>query len=140
MNKQQIGIWLDSKEAIIVHLSGDEPPVQKIESDIDTSEIKGGARTSTPWGPQIAVSEQKGLERRKHAQKHYFEAIQQALEAADELYIFGPGETKKHLSKFLESDSHFKPQILEVDTADSMTENQLVAQVKEFFKNIGQAG
>lgn len=141
MKKQQLGIWLDSQEAFLVHLNGDEPFVQKIESDIDTSEIKGGSGTGgTPWGPQINVSENKGLERLKHAQKNYFEILQKALETADEIYLFGPGEMKKHLSKFLESDKSFKPQILEVATADSMTENQLVAKVKDFFENIGQKG
>lgn len=137
MKKQQTGIWLDSKEAIIVHLGKDEPQVQTFESDIHTREIEEDPRNTMHQRPHINISENRELERLKHTQTHYFETLQQALQTADEIYIFGPGEMKKHLSKFLESDHNFRPQILEVDAADSMTQNQLVAKVKDFFGQLG---
>ncbi len=140
MKKQQVGIWLDTQDAYLIRLNGQEAHVDKVTSDIDTSEVKGGSRGATPWGPQMNVSESKWLERRKHAEKAYFEAIKDQMETVDELYIFGPAEIKIRFEKALAEDKSFKPKVLAVETADSMTQNQLVAKVKAFFGAAGSAG
>jgi hypothetical protein len=138
MKKQQVGIWIDTQEAYIIRVNGKDAEVATITSDIDTGEIKGGSGTGgTPWGPQINVSENKGLERRKHEQKQYFEEIKEAIKTVDEVYIFGPAEMKIHLEKALIEDKSFKPDILAVETADSMTHNQRIAKVKDFFTTVG---
>ena len=49
------------------------------------------------------------------------------------LYIFGPAEAKVGLEKAMMDDHNFKPIILGVETADSMTQNQMVAEVRAFF-------
>lgn len=138
MKKQQAAIWLDSQDAFIIELTGKEAQVTHIESNIDTGEVKGGTRTGgTPWGPQINVSENKHLERRKHEEKKYCEDIKERVKAVDELYLFGPAEMKIKLEKALQEDQNFKPTILAVETADYMTQPQLIAKVKHFFAAIG---
>jgi hypothetical protein len=133
--KKQIGIWLDFKQADIITLHGKtEPMVTSIQSDIDFGKIKGGSRSVSPWGPQMATSESKHTERRKHQESAYFEKIIKQVQDAEALYIFGPAEAKDGLARALK-ESDFHPQLLAVETADSMTLPQKIAKVREVFAN-----
>ncbi len=136
-NKKQIGIWLDFKEAWVVILEEQEnsaPEVRHIQSEIEWGVPKGGSRSKAPWGPHMAVNEQAFLARRKQAEKQYFEAILGAIDPqADELMIFGPAEAKVGLQQLIKNIKHFHPQVKSVHPADSMTQNQIVAAVKDFF-------
>ena len=48
--------------------------------------------------------------------------------------LFGPAEMKTELEKMILKDNSLKDKLVAVQTADSMTENQLVAWVKEFYQ------
>ncbi|MDX1942673.1 MAG: hypothetical protein SFU99_19060 [Saprospiraceae bacterium] len=135
--KKQTGIWIDSREAIVVQLNKKDAMVLRIESEIENFNVVGGSRSKTEWGPREEVSESKYVERRKHQEKDYFEQVMEAVNEADELYIFGPAEAKTRLAKIIEASNTFHPKLLNIETADSMTENQIVAQVKAFFESIG---
>jgi hypothetical protein len=50
------------------------------------------------------------------------------------IQIFGPGEAKNELLKRMENDN-LKELIVKIETADSMTDNQVVAKVREHFSN-----
>ncbi len=132
--KSNIGIWLDRKQAVLMRLSQSEEEVLVLESPVEPYHIKGGARSKVPYGPQDNVSEQKFLNRYNQQLADYFETIMAHITHAGSLYIFGPGETKIALVKAIRSDYSFKDIPLKMETADSMTQNQMVAQVKDFFK------
>lgn len=132
--KKQLGVWLDYREANLIELQGEDVQVQTLPSDVDTSRPKGGSRTRTvPYGPMDKISESKYLERRKQQEESYFERIIGAVQAADELYVFGPAEAKDGLVKAIKERNAFGPQLRAVETADSMTPNQKIAKVKAFF-------
>lgn len=135
--KKQTGIWLDFKEAYLVVLDeekGGEPEVKHVLSNIEWGVPKGGSRSKTPWGPQGGVSESAFLARRKQEEKDYFEAILAAIDPqTDALMIFGPAEAKIGLQNVIAGIKHFRPQVKAVLSADAMTQNQMVAQVKDFF-------
>ncbi|MBL7775416.1 MAG: hypothetical protein JNK89_05405 [Saprospiraceae bacterium] len=136
MFKKQTGIWLDFKEAYLITLADEkaEPAVQHIRSDIEWGVPKGGSRSKQPWGPHMAVSEQAFLARRKQEEKRYMEAIIAAIDPeADGLMIFGPAEAKIRLQQAIHAARNFGPRLLAVETADSMTPNQMVAAVRAFF-------
>ena len=132
--KKQIGIWLDLKKADIIELGLKAVNIKEVFSEIEDFHAVGGSRSKTPWGPMDKVSESKNLERRKHQLNTYFNKIRPLIENADELYLFGPAGTKNALAQNLQENKDFKPQILAVDSADSITENQKIAKVKAFFK------
>ncbi|MCB0519456.1 MAG: hypothetical protein H6577_18405 [Lewinellaceae bacterium] len=133
--KKQTGVWIDFKEAYLIDLKGKgEPAVRHILSDIDTSSLGGGSRTrDEAWGPMDKTSESKFLERRKHQESAYFEAVIKALAEAEEVYIFGPAEAKDGLVKAIKAGHNFPANLMGVETADSMTPNQRIAQVRAFF-------
>jgi hypothetical protein len=55
-----------------------------------------------------------------------------AIRDADAIQIFGPCEAKGGLKKRIEQDG-LKAYILVVETADKMTDHQIVAKVREHF-------
>jgi hypothetical protein len=134
--KKNTGIWLDFKEAVIIDLeTGKEPAVQTLDSGVDTSIAKGGAGTKgKPWGPMDKISENQHLNRRKNQESKYFQNVMDAVQASSELYVFGPAEAKDGLLKAIKENKNFRPHLSAVETADNMTLNQKIAQVRKFFE------
>jgi hypothetical protein len=135
--KKQIGIWLDYKEAWLVRIDeekGGAPEMKHVESEIEWGVAKGGSRSKTPWGPQGGISESAHEARRKQEEKNYFEAVIREIQPdTDEIMIFGPAEAKLGLKHTIDAIKNFRPEIVAVQSADSMTQNQLVARVRDFF-------
>ena len=130
---KQIGIWLDCKEAFVIELNNAEASVLHIPSEVEDFHVKGGSRTRQPWGPMDKTSDTKYLGRRETQLKHYYNRIMEKAGDADELFVFGPAEAKKGLEKAINTSKAFRPQLLSTETADSMTQNQMVARVRTFF-------
>ncbi len=131
--KKQTGIWLDLRQAFIIQFKNGEAAVQQLDSPIEDYHVVGGARSKTPWGPMDVVSEKKALERRKHQLNQYFKEILALVESNSDLYLFGPAETKLKFRDFIQNDKSLLFTVRQTDTADNMTEKQLVAQVREVF-------
>lgn len=135
--KKQIGIWLDFKEAWLIELhDGKENGIRKITSNIESSHAKGGAPGGGRQGGTFAGGSEKGHNQRRQQQEvQYFDEIMEAIQHADEVYIFGPGEAKDGLLHDIkEHRKQFHSHLRAVETADYLTENQMVAQVKQYFK------
>jgi hypothetical protein len=128
------GIWLDKRNAIIVEIDGKKEKIEHVTSDIDEGNIKGGSRSSTPYGPQDAVSEKHILEKRKLQEKRYLEELIETIKAPDQLLVFGPADTKKHLLKAIGSHYNLKDKPVYMENADSMTVAQIKAKIRQFFK------
>ncbi|MFK7936790.1 MAG: hypothetical protein AB8G22_24970 [Saprospiraceae bacterium] len=134
-NTRKTGIWLDQREAFMMTISADDSILAKhILSEIEDYHVVGGARAKTAYGSQIAVSERRFLERKKHQADDYFTKIMAAVGDSDLLYIFGPAEAKVGLKNKIETTTTFKPRLLKVATADIMTEKQRIAQVRKYFE------
>jgi hypothetical protein len=128
--KKQIGIWLDFSEAVIISPDG---TITIIPSEIEHKKPKGGSRSKSPWGPMDKISESKYLARRLQQETHFYTRIMDVLPDGQELFIFGPAEAKLNFQKALEANSARSFNILGLETADAMTNNQKVARVKDFF-------
>ena len=133
-NMIQAGIWIDTRTANLIIIVNKETTTMTIRSEIEEYNPKGGSRSKTPWGPMQKMDERKYLERKNQQHQQYFDSILDRVRDVDELYIFGPAEAKQGLRKHLNDSAIFKGIILAVETADAMTENQKIAQVKEFFQ------
>ncbi len=134
--KRQVGIWMNTDKAVLVNLlDGKEENVQTIESDIEArphnpGDNKPGARSGTI----LLDVDKKKTHRKNHQMHEYFEKVMDSISPdTDEIYLFGPANTKKHFEKELKKNSKINPQKLEVESADKMTQPQLIAQVKNHF-------
>ncbi len=134
--KKQVGIWMNTDKAVLVSLlNGKEENIQTIESEIESRshnprEMKPGSRTGT-----VLMDVDKKMTQRKNHQMHeYFEKVMHSI-ASDtgEIYIFGPANTKKHFEKELKKHAQFNALKLEIESADKMTQPQMVAKIKQHF-------
>lgn len=134
--KRTAGVWIDRRKAVCVTLTGAEATTEDITSGVDKhTRLAGGARSSTPYGPQDVASESRA--ERKHQQQlaSYFEAVIRRLQSvkASEVLLLGPGETKLGLRKAIEKRKDLRFKVVGVETADKMTHPQISARVRERF-------
>ncbi|MFT7251415.1 MAG: hypothetical protein ACI9FW_001152 [Flavobacterium sp.] len=133
--KKQTGIWIDSSKAIIVTLEKDKEEITEIQSDLENRVYhdKEGDKGSF-FGGQSVDSQKTFDERKKNQINTYLKNVLSSVNESDELYIFGPAETKIKLEKKINADkSTMSSKLKSVETADSMTSNQIVAKVKKFY-------
>jgi len=129
------GIWIDSKKAYIVNLSGSDANLSVITSEIEgVTRIEGEGKEYGRFGNQYTTLENKQENRRKHEVAEYLEEVVENIKSADEIVVFGPAQMKIELEKQIKENQPLAKKLLEVVNADSMTENQIVAWVKDYYK------
>ena len=133
---KNIGIWLDKEKAYVVTIENENETLERVPSNIEDYHIYGGSGTRFKGGPQDVVQDSKYLEREKHQTKNYFKELVSRLKEADALAIFGPAETYEKFKKELEdSYQELNQKVKTVQRANSMTNNQVKALVRDFFNN-----
>ena len=131
---KNIGIWLDKEKAYIVILKEGAERMIELQSELEFYRPKGGGRSKQRWGPQDVVQDSRYLEREKHQLKKYFSAIVDKIKDADALVIYGPAETYEKFQKTLqEHHPRLAAKVKEVKRSDSMTENQVMAMIRNYF-------
>lgn len=131
---KKIGIWLDKEKAHVISIENGNETLLTIPSNIEHYRIHGGSGTRLKGGPQDVVQDSKYLEREKHQTKRYFNEIIKTLKGADRLALFGPADMDRKLKKELELfHKELNSKVELVEKADSMTQNQTVALVREAF-------
>jgi stalled ribosome rescue protein Dom34 len=132
---KNIGIWLDKEKAHIVSLENTKETLETIVSEVENFRIHGGSGTRLKGGPQDVVQDSKYLEREKHQLKSYFKNITKEIKDADAIVIFGPAEAYEKFYKELKENYHtLSRKVKDARTVDSMTENQTIALVRDFYK------
>ena len=129
------GIWIDKEKAYIISQENDKETFQTVLSNIENFKAHGGSGTRLKGGPQDVVQDSKYLEREKQQLKQYFKAIATHIDDTNALVIFGPSDTNEKFSKELhENYKSLSVKIKGIKKADSMSENQVKAWVRDFFK------
>ena len=130
------GIWMDKNKALIITLENGEESLKTITSNVEHFKPSGGSGTRFKGGPQDVVQDNKYLEREKNQLKTYFKEVASEVNDSEALVIFGPAGTSGKFRK--EIDSKYKSlsnKIVGVEKADSMSENQTKAWVRDFFES-----
>ena len=65
--------------------------------------------------------------------QHYYKDIAQLLLPFDEILIFGPGQAQEEFQNFLKEDMHFNSKKIIIDTADRLSDPQMIAKVRAQF-------
>lgn len=132
--KKVTGIWIDKRTAKMLTLVEDTENFQTINSSIEEFRPKGGSGTRLKGGPQDVVQDSRYTEREKQQEKRFFKSITDVIEDSDSIVIFGPAEMGKKLySEISESNPTLYKKISEVAPADSMTDNQVKAWIRNYF-------
>ena len=132
--KNNIGLWIDHRKAVIILVSDAGEQIKGIASQADRQpgRINGG-RSNEPFESlQVPAddTQDRKFERRLNT---YYDEVIACVHEAESLLVLGPGEAKGELIKRLEK---WKPsgRMVNVETADKMTDRQIAAKVRDFFK------
>lgn len=126
--KKKIGLWIDHREAVIVELTDKREQITRIKSDAEKQiRVEGGSRKDGLQTTEAIRGKKLDTQLGK-----YFDDIIAHIRDAELIQIFGPGDAKNELVKCLEKD-RLKERIIEIETMDNMTENQIAAKVRERF-------
>ena len=129
-----VGIWIDHKRAVIVFASADHVTVKTLESEVGPhARYSGRAGYPTSDGPQAGGGERKYEARHDQQLDRYYDEVISQLGQPGALLIFGPGEAKRQLKERLGRSKVLPEPIVEVETADKLTDPQIVAKVKEHY-------
>lgn len=133
--KKGTGLWIDHDKAIVVKVAdkNKNEDTEHITSDVEKqlrrtgdSILKGKFESRLV---QADDSQQKALTGHLNI---YYDEIIEFIRDAESIFIFGPGEAKGELKKRME-EKNLGALISDVETADSMTDNQIEAKVREYF-------
>lgn len=127
---KNIGIWIDRKKAYIIDDAGSV--FETIESNVSDYHPRGGSPSSTPYGNQDASGEKELQNEQREQMKKYVRGLTEKLSVADRIVVFGPAEAKKELAKAIEA-SDLRDKLKGVETADSMSDNQLKEWVRNYY-------
>lgn len=132
---KKIGIWMDIQKAHIVTLTEKGETMQTLFSEVENFRPSGGSGTRLKGGPQDVVQDSKYLERKKHQTKKYFNMLAERVKDADAIILFGPSDTAHKFRKELnDNQKELAIKVRSVIKMDSMTENQVMALIRDFYK------
>ncbi|MEA1887130.1 MAG: hypothetical protein U9N72_07980 [Bacteroidota bacterium] len=130
---KNVGVWLDKEKAYVISVNGGKHKIEKVESKVESRiRYDGETKSYSRIGGTFFNPSKKKTKREKHQLKHYLDDLSCKLSGAEKILIFGPADVKKELRKALIKRKD-KPAI-RLESADRMTENQMVARVKEHFR------
>jgi stalled ribosome rescue protein Dom34 len=131
--KTRVGLWIDHKKAVIVSVTDKGEEIALIISRGEKqfrrsgdSPLKGDYESQ-----QIPADDLRQRTVTEHL-KLYYHAVVAAIGDAESILIFGPGEAKGELKKYLKR-KNLGGRIAGIETVDKMTDHQIVAKVREHF-------
>jgi stalled ribosome rescue protein Dom34 len=121
--KKSIGIWMDHSVAKFIEGNAGNNS-SSILSDF-TASVK-----------EEALSKNENLMHNKEQQMQeaYYKEIAKKILEYEHVLLFGPTNAKAELHNYLNKDLKFRDIKIDVESADKMTDNEMNAFVKDYFK------
>ena len=122
----EIGIWLDHRKAVIVSAAAGQTAVVKtLDADVDPHPHFAGSQTGG--------GEKKYEARHSRQLQQYFDEIISHVGTPDAVLLLGPGEAKQQLKERIERSTALSHAIVVVESADWLSDPQIMAKVREHF-------
>lgn len=120
--KKLAGIWMDTEKAIVVKNHDAQNAFKFFLCSPVKAEIQHGNS-----------SENAGNNAEQTNRVKYFKEIEHLLINSQEVLIMGPGTVQEEFKHYLEETPQFKNLKIQLDTAQQMSEEQVLEKVKEHF-------
>ncbi|MCF4101113.1 hypothetical protein L1I30_05505 [Gillisia sp. M10.2A] len=132
---KKVGIWIDKRNAHILSLDGEgNEHFETVLHDVESQDVIKAFRDKDKQGPNEIIKDKKVLETEKHDLKNYLDTVIPHISEAGKIVIYGPAEMPQKLETELKT--HYKDvydKVKDVLKADSMTQNQFKALVKNYY-------
>lgn len=122
--KKLAGIWIDKQKAIVVKNHDAQNAFKFFVCNPVVAEVHHGESSES------TVNHADQTNRLK-----FLKEIDHLLENTEELYITGPGQIQEELRNYLHETAQFKNLKITLDTAQHMSEEQVLETVKKHFEN-----
>lgn len=133
--KKNIGIWIDTKQAVIIKLTNENHTVKVIESYVETRErIPGESKKFGRFGGQYLTYEKNKLNRKNEQTNQYLKQLIKEIQNCESVVLFGPSNMKNLFEKEIKKNMQLSNKLLGVFNSKLLTENQMVAWVKDYYK------
>jgi hypothetical protein len=123
--KKELGLWIDHTKAVIFSLTDEGAELKRISSELTKNVRFSG-------GEQKESAEKHRDKRLTGCLNYYYDEVLSYIRDAESILIFGPGVAKVELKKRLENAELYGC-IVGFETVDKMTDNQVVAKVRQRF-------
>ncbi len=131
--KQQAGVWIDHRKALIVMVTPDGEHTSLIVSHVEKqprragdSPLKAGfEHWERPPDDRVQMALTSYLNR-------YYDTVLAALKGAQSIFLFGPGEAKTELKKRLVK-AKLGERVAALENVHKMSDRQVIAKVRKFF-------
>jgi hypothetical protein len=120
-----MGVWIDHKKAVIVSIAAGQVTARTLDSNVGPHPHYSGS--------QEGGGEKRYEERHDQELDRYYDDVIGQLGKPDALLLFGPGEAKLQLKERLGRSKVFSESIVAVESADKLTDPQIVAKVKKHY-------
>lgn len=119
MNKH-VAVWIDHKEARVFTIAP--------ESTAETTVLAPSRHVHS------GSSGQEGIKDNAEGFKRFFQEVEAAIVASEEILIVGPGSAKLEFFKYVQQhDAALAHRVVGIETVDHPTDAQIVAHAKTCF-------
>jgi hypothetical protein len=134
MSTNKAGVWIDHRKAVVVVVGPTEEHTASISSNVEKHlERSGDSPLKGPYeSHQVPPDDRRQMALTREFDA-YYDAVIAAVRDVESLLICGPGEAKGEFKKRLEKHK-FGGRVAGVETADKMTDRQIAAKVRDYFK------
>lgn len=131
--KRNAAVWIDREHAFLVLMSDNGEETTRYTVDkLEPFPLTAETRAQHAYTPKDFLPEGR-MERKAEAARHkMYDSVLASMKTIDTLLVIGPGEAKSEFAKYLDGKG-FKHLSVSIETADKMTEPQLVAMVRQHF-------
>ena len=128
------GLWIDHRKAVIVMISDGGEKTKLITSSVEKQLRRSGRSRPRPTYESGGAAADSSREREYRGQPaDYYDDIVASIGAAMMIFIFGPGEAKDELKKWIERNGDGQ-RIIRVETAGEMTDDQILEKVRQQYR------
>jgi hypothetical protein len=136
--KTKVGLWIDHRKALVVAITDKGEEIKLVISKVEKQPGRyDGIRSTTPYASRLVPASDRSQRKFTGDLNIYYDAVIASVRHAESILIFGPGEAKGELKKRLEKD-RLGGRIVGIETSDKMTDRQIAAKVRQYFKEKGR--
>jgi hypothetical protein len=132
--KLTVGLWIDHRKAVVVAITDEGEEIALTISRVEKQLRRSGDSPLKGRYESLQVPADDSRERKLTGQLNiYYDAVIASIRDADSILLFGPGEAKGELQERIEK-SKLRGRIVAVETVDKMTDRQIAAKVRQYFR------
>lgn len=129
---ERAGVWVDHRKAVVVRISESGEEVVRVESGVESQLRRSSEHPTGNFEPLQVPADDTQQHKYVAELNRFYDEVIVHVRSAKSILICGPGEAKKELKNRM-AEKLPGTQDVVLETADSMTDAQVVAKIRQHF-------